>query len=59
MVDSYVLNDQQNDLKKIYPAKHVLSSKVEGTPSTQTDGPSPVIPNECEGSKKDFSRSLP
>jgi hypothetical protein len=23
------------------------------------DGPRPVIPSECEGSKKDFSRSLP
>jgi hypothetical protein len=25
------------------------------TPRTQSDGPSPVIPNECEGSEKDFS----
>src|SRR5206468_94985 len=27
------------------------------TPRTQSDGPSPVIPNECEGSEKDFSLS--
>jgi hypothetical protein len=25
------------------------------TPRTQSDGPSPVIPNEGEGSEKDFS----
>jgi hypothetical protein len=25
------------------------------TPRAQSDGPSPVIPNECEGSEKDFS----
>ena len=46
---------QHTNSKKIYRAKHVLSSKVEGTPSTQGDGPKSVIPSECEGSKKDFS----
>jgi hypothetical protein len=34
ILDSYLLNVQQNRFKKIYRAKHVLS-KVEGTPSTQ------------------------
>ena len=37
------------------PAKHVLS-EAEGAQSAPSDGVSrTVIPNECEGSKKDFS----
>jgi hypothetical protein len=39
-------------------AKHVLS-RLEGTPRTQSDGLRSVIPSDCEGSEKDFSRSLP
>jgi len=34
MSDFYLENVKQNDFKKIYRAKHVLS-RVEGTPSTQ------------------------
>jgi len=44
--------------KTVTPAKHALSN-AEGTQSAPSDGLRPVIPRECEGSKKDFSRSLP
>jgi len=40
--------------KTMSPAKHVLS-EVEGTQRRQVTCPRPVIPSECEGSKKDFS----
>jgi hypothetical protein len=59
LLDTYLANVEQNDSRKIYRAKHVLS-KIEGTPSMQRKivTVSPNLGARCAFARDMFFRFL-